>query len=61
MTLRAVALAVMTQQGQDTTNGPLVRRNAERLRVGLLRQRQAGIVRQEAGSGRTAAMWSAAT
>jgi hypothetical protein len=58
MALRALTVALMTERGLDTADGPLVRRNVEKLRVSLTRYRQQGVVRQNSGSGRVPAMWS---
>jgi hypothetical protein len=57
LTIRALTVAVMTEHGQDTADLGLVSRNIEKLRVSLTRQREAGVVRQERGTGRTPAMW----
>jgi uncharacterized small protein (DUF1192 family) len=55
----ALTVAVMTEHGQDTADLALVRRNREKLRVCLARQREYGIVRRELGPGR-AMVWGVA-
>ena len=57
MGLRALTITLMAVRGVDMTDGALVNRLMEQLRVSLLRQWRAGIVHREKGSGLTV-VWS---
>jgi hypothetical protein len=54
---RALTVAVMAEQGQDTPDAALMHRNMEKLRVSLTHQRRAGVVRRELGPGRSSVTW----
>lgn len=57
--LRALSIALMTERGLDATDGASVARLMEQLRISLLRQWRAGVVRRENGPGMTM-VWSIA-
>jgi hypothetical protein len=59
MALRDIAVAVMTAQGGDVKNVKLMNLTIERVRVALMRQRKAGVVRSSQGPG-LAVLWEVA-
>lgn len=51
MTVREVTMAVMSRTGRDAADKKLIGKMIERVRVALLRQGKAGVVRSEQGPG----------